>query len=110
MPHRPSTCHTVWGRCIAASLMLACMTACSDPIQGEPDSLVNRLTVGMTPAEVGLIMGTHSFAQTSPRNPAVECRSYVYDVMQDAKFAHVWFRDGKLRKASDHHRTTCNPR
>ena len=85
-------------------LIAACDTG---PISGTNDSGVNRLSLGMSMDDVGRTIGAHQFETVSSGDPAMVCRSYVYDEVIDAKFAHVTFVAGQVTTASDGHRVQC---
>lgn len=87
---------------------MAGVSACEKPaIWGSGDSLTNRLEIGMSPNAVSAIIGNPTFLDISDAEPALICRSYVYDETIDAKFVHVMFRDDKLVSARDGFRTAC---
>ncbi|MDP5084872.1 MAG: hypothetical protein NWQ23_05575 [Yoonia sp.] len=79
------------------------------PIEGTNDSGVNRLQLGMTPAQVEATIGAPQFEEASPSDPSIICKSYIYDEVIGAKFAHVTFSDGILIAARDNQRKTCQP-
>ncbi|EBA11097.1 hypothetical protein [Roseobacter sp. CCS2] len=92
------------GFALTAIFLAACEAG---PINGTSDSLANRLEVGMTPAQVGRIIGQHQFESRASADDDRLCRSYIYDEAIDSKFVHAIFDDDQLVSASDRHRTAC---
>ena len=84
------------------------LAACERPaISASPDSLANRLTLGMTSDEVIGVIGAFQFESPASGDADTVCRSYIYDEMIDAKFVHATFVDGVLVSATDGHREIC---
>ena len=94
---------------VSGALLIAgaCALGDSEPIRGTSDSLVNRLEVGMSSAEVAAIIGEAQFEARTSLDASRRCLSYIYDEHVDARFAHAVFDDDRLVEASDGHRTTC---
>ena len=77
------------------------------PIEGTVDSGLNRVRVGMTQDEVGSIIGAHQNEEFDASSGDTSCRSYVYDETIGAKYAHVFYLDGRVTQASEGHKGLC---
>ena len=62
----------------------------------------------MTESEVWSIIGPAQFIKRDPDDPRLTCMSHIYDEVIDAKFVHVLLHDGRVIRASDEHRKTCD--
>jgi hypothetical protein len=95
---------------IILTFAFAALVACeAGPIRGSKDSGTNRLTVGMSPAQVARAIGAPQRQQGVPSQPGQICYSYIYDETIRVKYVHVVFENGILISASDRHRQPCNP-
>lgn len=84
------------------------VAACETPaINGSSDSGVRNLSVGMSPAEVGRIIGAHQFQNPVEGKPSQFCRSYEYDEFVRAKYVHAVFENDQLIRATDRHGRPC---
>ncbi|QPH55804.1 hypothetical protein [Pontivivens ytuae] len=91
-----------------ALLPLLAVAACG-PVQGGFESGVAFLSPGMSASDVTAVLGEAAPQVARGTDPAVECRSYRYDVGSGAHahYAHVIFRDGQVVEASDDHHDLC---
>lgn len=98
----------ILGACTTAPVETGAANA---PVVSAPEGItstgaskVAELSIGMTEAEVGNVLGRYR------RDVTVEplsCRSYPYANGEVTELAHVYFRNGRLFAASDGHADPC---